>query len=63
MTRIHSKTARKPMLLPTDPHESARLAGLRYVQAEGPGIVRKRAGKGFSYIGPEGKIVCDRDEL
>lgn len=37
----------------TDPVESAKEAGLRYVTDAKPGITRKRAGKGFRYIGPK----------
>ena len=58
-----SKKRRKVTLLPSDPHESAKIAGLRYVNADGPGIVRKRVGNGFSYIGPDGKVIKDASEL
>ncbi len=54
---------RKPVPLPADPQESARIAGLRYVLAEGPGIARKRAGKGFYYLAPDGKAIRDPEEL
>ena len=47
----------------TDPVESARAAGLRYVDDSSPGIRRKRAGKHFSYIGVDGKPIRDPDEL
>src|SRR5205823_13007529 len=63
MSRKRRRNRRKQIPLPADPYESARVAGLRYVIAEGPGIVRKRAGRGFCYIGIDGKPVCDRDEL
>jgi DNA topoisomerase-1 len=43
----------------TDPVESAKEAGLRYVTDAKPGIARKRAGKGFRYVGPDGKTVRD----
>jgi DNA topoisomerase-1 len=46
-----------------DPLESAKYAGLRYMTGEGPGIVRRRAGKGFTYVGPDGKIVRDKATL
>ena len=39
--------------------ESAAAAGLRYVSDEGPGIRRKRAGSGFTYLGPDGKRITD----
>jgi DNA topoisomerase-1 len=46
-----------------DPVESARAAGLRYVSDTGPGIARKRAGKGFAYVGPDGGKVHDKETL
>ncbi|MDQ3810716.1 MAG: DNA topoisomerase IB [Chloroflexota bacterium] len=42
-----------------DPVQSAHLAGLRYVSDDQPGIRRKRSGRGFSYIGPDGRPVRD----
>lgn len=50
-------------MLITDPVQSAKAAGLRYVSDEIPGIRRKRAGKHFSYIGLDGKPIHDPDEL
>jgi DNA topoisomerase I len=41
----------------------AKSVGLRYVTGEGPGIQRKRHGKGFSYIGVDSKPVRDRPTL
>src|SRR5579864_897441 len=52
-----------PHLLPVDPYESARIMGLRYVRHEGPGIHRRRAGRGFVYLAPNGKIVRQTVEL
>jgi DNA topoisomerase-1 len=49
--------------LPADPRESAQLAGLRWVNSAGPGILRKRVGQGFSYRGVDGKPVKDSKEL
>jgi DNA topoisomerase-1 len=49
--------------LTTDPMESARSAGLRYVHDDRPGIRRVHSGKGFRYVGPDGKTVRDRDTL
>jgi DNA topoisomerase-1 len=46
-----------------DPAESAKAAGLRYVSDDTPGIRRKRAGKYFSYVGPDGKPIHDPDVL
>lgn len=52
-----------PSSVETDPVVAARLAGLRYVSDTRPGIIRKRAGKGFSYVGTDGKPIKDRDQL
>lgn len=41
--------------------QAARAAGLWYVTDEAPGIRRKRAGKGYSYVGLDGKPIRDRD--
>ncbi len=49
--------------LPTEPIEAAKSAGLRYVIDQRPGIRRKRAGKGFRYLSPDGKPVRDRTVL
>jgi len=38
-------------------------AGLHYVTDESPGIQRKRAGKGFAYVGPDGKPIRDAETL
>ncbi|HWQ34679.1 MAG TPA: DNA topoisomerase IB [Blastocatellia bacterium] len=43
--------------------EAARAAGLRYVSDAGPGIRRRRTGKGFSYLGADGKPVRDSETL
>lgn len=42
-----------------DPVVRARLAGLRYVSDESPGITRRRCGRGFTYLDPEGRTVRD----
>ncbi|WP_348267172.1 DNA topoisomerase IB [Edaphobacter paludis] len=57
-------TRRKQILeIVTDPAESAKAAGLRYVSDAKPGIQRKRAGKGFRYIDSDGKPVRDKETL
>jgi DNA topoisomerase-1 len=43
--------------------ESARAAGLRYVTDLSPGILRQRVGRGFTYVGPNGRRVRNREEL
>jgi DNA topoisomerase-1 len=47
----------------SDPVESAQAAGLRYVSDIQPGIRRKKAGKGFAYVGTDGKTIRDAREL
>jgi DNA topoisomerase-1 len=41
----------------------AKDAGLRYVHEDDPGIRRKRAGKGFTYLDPHGHRVKDAQTL
>lgn len=43
-----------------NPEKSAKIAGLRYVSDQQPGIQRKRWGRGFSYIDVDGKRIKDR---
>src|SRR4030095_2865199 len=57
MPRARKKVA------PLDPVASAKSAGLRYINDASPGIRRKRSGKGFTYVGPDGKTVRDKDTL
>jgi DNA topoisomerase-1 len=47
----------------SDPIESAQAAGLRYVSDTQPGIRRKKSGKGFTYVGTDGKPIRDEKEL
>jgi DNA topoisomerase I len=47
----------------TDPVASARLAGLRYVSEDLPGIRRRRAGRGFVYFGSDGDRVREPETL
>lgn len=64
LPRPFKKTARRGKIrLVTDPIESAREAGLRYVSDDRRGIRRVRRGKGFRYIGPDDKPVRDSDKL
>lgn len=42
-----------------DPRDAAETAGLVYVSDEAPGIRRRRAGKGFRYLKPDGSSVRD----
>ena len=53
-------TSSEPTL---DPVDSAEEAGLRYVSDASPGIRRRRAGRGFSYIGPDGERVTNKEQV
>ena len=46
-----------------DPRDAAESAGLLYVSDEEPGIRRRKAGKGFSFRGPDGEPVKDEATL
>jgi DNA topoisomerase-1 len=46
-----------------DARESAKAAGLRYVTDSTPGITRRRAGRRFRYIAPDGQSIRDTDEI
>lgn len=48
-----------PIVLVTEPTESAKAASLRYVNDDQPGIQRRRHGSGFRYVGPGGELVRD----
>jgi DNA topoisomerase I len=58
-----SRPRRRRRSTSPDPIESAQSAGLRYVSDTTPGIARKRAGKGFSYVGPDGSRISDKKEI
>ena len=53
----------KVIPFPTDPRESAEVAGLRYVRDDKPGISRIRRGSGFRYHSPGGEYVSDETTL
>lgn len=61
METVHNGS--KTGLSITDAVESAKEAGLRYVTDAKPGIARKRAGKGFRYVAPDGKNIRDGEIL
>jgi DNA topoisomerase I len=63
-TRPPSRPSRKtPAPTQSDPAESAEAAGLRYVSDIMPGIQRRKAGSGFSYVAPDGKVIKDAATL
>jgi DNA topoisomerase I len=49
--------------LSVDPEQSAAEAGLRYVEDKDPGYRRKRWGRGFTYLTPEGEHIQDPELL
>lgn len=49
--------------MPDDPAAAARAAGLRYADVADPGILRRRAGRGWSYRDPSGATIRDPDIL
>lgn len=51
------------LTLITDPVKAAKTAGLRYVNDTSPGIQRQSQGKGFIYIGIDGKRISDESEI
>ena len=61
--RTRSRRAPRAPEAPVDPAEAAVTAGLRYVTDSRPGIRRRRSGKGFTYVGPDGKPVRDAATL
>jgi DNA topoisomerase-1 len=63
MKRKRDQKAGHAATIVTDPVESAREAGLRYVSDAQPGIRRIRAGRGFRYVDAGGKAVSDAETL
>ena len=57
---MRKRKAPEPEIV-TDPVESAKAVGLRYVSVEMPGIRRLKAGKAFRYEGPNGERVTKDD--
>src|SRR5689334_726720 len=53
----------KPSLPAAPERAHARAAGLVYVSDTEPGIRRQAKGTGFSYRGPNGKVVASREVL
>jgi DNA topoisomerase I len=49
----------EPQLI-VDPRDAAESVGLRYVSDDEPGLRRRKTGKGFSYLKPDGRSVRDK---
>jgi DNA topoisomerase I len=68
MHRIRAIRGRHPRRLKARtitkaPEASAREAGLRNVSDGTPGIRRRRVGRGFAFVGPNGTPIRDSREL
>jgi DNA topoisomerase-1 len=61
MDNVPASTDPDPLRL--DPAAAAKIARLRYVSDEKPGITRRRAGKGFSYRDAHGRPIRDEETL
>jgi DNA topoisomerase I len=48
-----------PVQTIVDPKDAAESAGLRHVSDIRPGIRRKKSGKGFTYVRPDGTQLSD----
>ena len=46
-----------------DPRDEARVAGLRYVSDDRPGITRQRSGRGFRYRATNGETIRNAGEI
>ncbi len=53
----------QPRSAQAEPEESAKAASLRYVTDDRPGIRRRRAGTGWSYAGPDGRPIREKETL
>ena len=52
-----------PLIPPSEPDKAAKAASLKYVSDDTPCIRRKKAGTGFTYVGPTGKAIRDEPSL
>src|SRR5437879_10701802 len=64
MARSGGHAAQRAQIGPEDPPaDAAHEAGLVYTTDDKPGIKRIRKGKGFEYLGPDGRRVRDKASL
>lgn len=59
MTKLRTDAAQLIATLYDDPEQCAKLAQLRYVSTDEPGLTRLRRGRGFSYRDAQGLTVSD----
>src|SRR5579884_1484197 len=69
MTSAEPRTDGAPRIAPSpltaalEPETAARMARLRYVRDDMPGITRRKTRSGFSYRRPDGEVVRDAETL
>jgi DNA topoisomerase I len=63
MTTVAHPRRRSATAVALDPAQSAKQAGLRYVNDDKPGIRRLRSGRWFRYVGADDKPVHDAETL
>src|SRR5256884_9832087 len=63
MARSETNGQRKHPQAAQDPGQAAKVAGLRYVRDDTPGIRRVRHGKAFRYLRPGGKPLLRPPDL
>src|SRR5215213_10066732 len=63
MTEQALQATQERLAISVDPVESARMAGLRYVSDDTPGIRRERKGDTFRYLDAKGREITDETEL
>jgi DNA topoisomerase-1 len=56
---MRDRISEAPSAPTADPLKSAKMAGLRYVSDTSPGIRRQRRGRGFTYLGIDGRVIRD----
>mgnify|MGYP001287921850 CR=1 FL=1 len=62
MGNSHGSGVEQGLEILPDPAEAADAADLRYVEEGEPGVERKRWGRGFTYIRPDGERITDPEE-
>jgi DNA topoisomerase I len=55
--------ARSPEVVVVDPKDAAESVGLRYVTVDQSGFRRRKSGRGFRYLNPDGTTVADPQVL
>jgi DNA topoisomerase-1 len=63
MSRLNNRAKPRQPRSAETPHESAKAAGLRYVNDSLPGVRRMRAGRGFRYVNDQGKPLRGESEI